>query len=936
MKSASDLKNSLNITFLQDYEPGATLLLNIRTALTITALFFVTLLTEIATPHDTTASQVTVVYPDTLKLPQRRFALFDSMRPARKSVGLALSGGGANGLAQIGIIKALEEEGISVDYIAGTSMGAIIGGLYSSGYTTSELEKIVKTIPWESIISLDTDYARSNIFLEQQQIRDRASIAIRFKKLKLLIPKSLNSAQKITEKLDILTLNALYHSSGDFSTLPINFKAIATDLISGMRVPLSSGSLSEAMRASSTIPILYEPIIQNNFHLVDGGLVANLPVDELESFNTDYKIAVDTHGSMYTNGEELDLPWKTMDQSMTILTKLQYPAQLAKADIVITPDLSNHKATDFSNIKALIEAGYTKGKVEAKKIRLEITKKSPRGTAIKYYSKTALFQQNNQKLESIIAPIILNATDLNQTLQELLATDLFTRVFAELNKGNKTVLFYLKPLPAITRITIVGGPPGIVSKEVIDECFEPIKGEFYTNTAATKALESLVNQFRKRGYSLVNIEKTTVDRGSLEITLSSGKPGNINICGDKHITKITPITREIKIDTAQPLNILKVQESVDNLYETGVFNRVSIAAEPPGASLPDRNHHLWFSFEEKPASVLRLGLRYDETNDAQFLVDIRNENFRGTTNSVGGWLKTGRNSSRANIELSMPRIGSSHLTMSSRIFYDQHVFEHLESTGNTNNYGIQKYGINQAFGTRIRKNGQLIADMTLQNAQFYTEKSKVAELERSNSTMLSIGTQFTLDSRNNALMPTSGSCTNIRYSITTGLFDNHDLFWQVSGNHEKNIRFTSKVTFQLSGIFGLSSNNMLPSEKFFIGGAGTTYSQRFIGLKENAIPCNNMAAAGVQFGYKPSFEILFPTSLFLHYNIGNTWRRMDDISAASLMQGIGTSIILETPVGPARLTISKIIPFPEQNRKQDSPSLKGSETVLYFSIGHNF
>ncbi|MEI6638783.1 MAG: BamA/TamA family outer membrane protein [Chlorobium sp.] len=936
MKSASDLKNSLNITFLQDYEPGATLLLNIRTALLMTVLLIGALLTEMATSLDATASQGTLVYPDTLKLPRRRYALFNSMRPARKSTGIALSGGGANGLAQIGILKAFEEEGIAVDYIAGTSIGAIIGGLYSCGYSPSELEKIVQTIPWESIISLNTDYARSNIFLEQQQIRDRASIAIRFNKLKLLIPKSLNSAQKITGKLDILTLNALYHSSGDFSSLPVNFKAIATDLVSGMRVSLSSGSLSEAMRASSTIPILYEPIIQNNFHLVDGGLVANLPVDELEIFNADYKIAVDTRGSMYATGEELDLPWKTMDQSMTILTKLQYPAQLAKADIVITPDLSNHKATDFSNINALIEAGYAKGKAEALKIRQGIERKSLPATAIKYYSKKSLLEHNNPQLEPIIAPILLKATDLNKTLQELLATDLFTRVFAELNKENKTVLFHLHPLPAITTVTLVGGPQNIVSKEEIDECFQPVKGEFYTNTTATKALENLISKYRKRGYSLVTIEKTTIERGLLEITLSSGKPGGMNIRSDKHLTKITPITREIKIDSTQPLNILKAEESVDNLYETGVFNRVSISAEPPDASRPDRNHHLWFSLEEKPASVLRLGLRYDETNDAQFLVDIRNENFRGTTSSIGGWLKTGRNGSRANIELSIPRIGSSHLTMSSRIFYDQHVFEHLESTGNTNNYGIQKYGINHAFGTRIRKNGQFIADITFQNAQFYGEKSSVAELGNSNSTMLSIGTQFTLDSRNNALIPTSGSCTNIRYSLTTALFDNHDLFWQVSGNHEKNIRLTSKVTFQLSGLFGLSSNNMLPSEKFFIGGAGTTYSQRFIGLKENALPCNNMAAAGMQLGYKPTFEILFPTSLFLHYNIGNAWEQMDNISVSSLMQGIGTSIILETPVGPARLTISKIIPFPEQNHATASPASKLSETILYFSIGHTF
>ena len=117
------------------------------------------------------------------------------------------------------------------------------------------------------------------------------------------------------------------------------------------------------------MPILFEPVIRDGYELVDGGLVANLPVDELDTFKAHYKIAVDTHGSMYTKGEELDLPWKAADQTMTILTKLQYPSQLAKADIVITPDLNDHKATDFSDITSLIESGYTKGKVLAETIK---------------------------------------------------------------------------------------------------------------------------------------------------------------------------------------------------------------------------------------------------------------------------------------------------------------------------------------------------------------------------------------------------------------------------------------------------------------------------------------------------------------------------------------------------------------------------------------
>ncbi len=924
----------------QVYEPGAPPLLNARIIICLTALLAL-LLPGVMAPAESAASPATptLVYPDTLKLPMRRYALRHAMRPARKTVGLALSGGGANALSQIGVLKALDDAGVPIDFIAGTSMGAIIGGLYSCGYSPDELEEIAQRLPWQSMISLHDDYSRSNIFLEQQKIRDRASIAIRFDKLKLLIPKSLNSAQELTATLDLLALNSLYKASGNFSTFPVNFRAVTTDLISGRRITLTSGSLSEAIRASSTVPILFAPILRDGYQLVDGGLVANLPVDELESINARYKIAVDTHGSMYATGGELDLPWKAADQAMTILTKIQYPDQLAKADIVITPDLSEHKATDFSDIKNLVRAGYAKGKLLAETIKRSIEEKGHRSIPIGNYAKNIHFAQERPEFREhylVVSALVRNATELDQTLRELLETDLFTSVYAEVDNRHKTIVFHLEPLPAIQKVTVNGGPPDTLSQEEIESCFQPIMKTLSTNAAGTRALEALVNTYRKKGYSLVTIETTSMEGNTLQVTVSSGKPDTIAIRQDKKITGITPVEREIKIDTTRALNIRHAEESVDNLYETGVFSRVSIFEDSPALSTPDGRTLLKFSLEEKTSSVLRLGLRYDETNNAQFLLDVRNENLGGTTSSIGGWMKTGRKSNLLNLEFNMPRIGPSHLTMSSRLFYDQHTFENRNREGETRNYGIQKYGFSPAFGIRIRKNGQLVADLTLQNAQSYAERGAGTALKTATTNMLSIGTQFTLDSRDNSLIPTTGTYTNFRYSMTPAVLDSHDIFWQISGNHEENIRLGKKTILQLSGLFGLSSNNLPLSEKFFLGGAGTSWSQRFIGLKENQLPCENMVAAGVQLSYKPSYAILFPLSLLLHYNVGNVWKELDDISSRRIIHGIGTSMIWETPLGPTRLTVSKAFTFPHEASDIEQTSLRFSDTIIYFSIGHNF
>lgn len=923
-------------------------LLNVRTLFSIAAIITAFLPVTTA-PSVAVASAITVVYPDTLELPQHRYALRPFMRPARKTVGLALSGGGANGLSQIGVLKALEEKGVPVDFIAGTSIGAIIGGLYSCGYSPDALEKIAHTLPWQSIISFNNDYARSNIFLEQQRIRDRASIALRFEKLKLLMPKSLNSAQKMTETLDLLTLNAVYKSTGEFSSLPVNFRAVSTDLVSGKRITLSTGSLSEAMRASSTVPILFEPVIRDGYELVDGGLVANLPVDELETFNAHYKIAVDTHGSMYTKGEELDLPWKAADQTMTILTKLQYPAQLAKADIVINPDLNDHKATDFSDITTLIEAGYSKGKVLAETIKQSIVKESPGSTAIGGYSKTVIFPDESPEFREhflIVSGIIRNAAEPSKTLHDLLATDLFTRVSAELDNRHKKVTFHVDPLPRINKIILTGGPPDALASDEIETCFKPITGVLYTNAAGTKVLEALINKYRGKGHSLVTIERTSLSGSTLQVKLSSGKPDGIEFQRNKNMTGLTSIKREIKIDTTQTLSYKKAEESIDNLYETGAFNSVSLSAESRAKSDTGRNTMLKFSLEEKPPSVLRLGLRYDETNNAQFLLDFRNENLGGTTSSIGGWMKEGKRNNLIDIEFNIPRIESSHFTMSSRVFYDEHLFDSRDITfskalfnshsNEIGTYGIQKYGISSAFGTRINKNGQFIVDVTFQNSLSYAEQGNKGTLPIADINMATIGTQFTLDSRNDPLIPTSGNYTNFRYSNSSDSFNLHDIFWQISGNHEENIQLGRETTLQLSGLFGLSSISVPVSEKFFLGGPGTSYSQQFIGLKENDLPGNNIVAVGIHFRYKPSFALFFPTSIVFHYNVGNAWDDRDDISFAQLIHGTGTSLIWETPLGPARFTVSKAFAFLKTAANSGSSSLGFSDTIFYFSLGHDF
>ncbi|NTU92736.1 MAG: BamA/TamA family outer membrane protein [Chlorobiaceae bacterium] len=870
------------------------------------------------------------------------------MRPLRKTVGLALSGGGANGFSQIGVLKALDEEKIPVDIIAGTSIGAIIGGLYSSGYTAADLESIAISIPLQKLFSLDNDTPRTSSYLEQKNIRDRATIAIRFDRFKLVLPKSLSSAQPLTRTIDLLILNAPYHTAHDFSDLPVSFRAVTTDLVTGRRVTLTSGPLSEAMRASSTIPILYQPITRNGLKLADGGLVANLPVDELDTANAGYKIAVDSHGGMYSDSDEIDIPWKAADQAMTILTQVQYPVQLDRADIVISPELGDHKATDVSDIHSLIEAGYARGKLLAPIIGRNIQTAPLNDIPIRGHRSIRGLTDSPGQLEltSSARGIVRNATHVKAALRELLATDMFSRVHAEIDDRQRTVTFVLAPLPRINRIEVTGESAGSVPQKEIDELFRPLTGTLYTNTMATTTLEKLVRLYRNQGYSLVGVEKSTVDNGMLRVRLTSGTVDEITISQDRNITADTPIKRELAIDTTKTFRLKNAEKSIDNLYGTGVFNRVSLSTESPDPVMANHPNLLNVRLDEKPSTVLRLGLRYDETSNAQLLVDFRNENLGGTTNSIGGWAKLSDNNNRINLEFSIPRMGHTPLTMFTKAFYDQRDLETRQRDllsdsephegPDSHTFGIQRYGVTTAFGARIGKNARLVTDLTMQNAQSYPKDSnRIDAAVTGNFNLLSLGAQFTLDTRNSSFLPSEGRYINIRYSSTPGVLNDNRDFWQLAGSQEENFDLGHGATLQLSVIGGLSSPSIPFSEKFFLGGTGNTYSYRFIGLKENDLIGNNIAVAGGLLRYKTPVQLFFPTSLIAIYNIGNVWQERQEMAISRLVQGIGAGMVWETPLGPARVTVARSFAFESEDVRHDA-KLDFSKTIFYFSLGHDF
>ena len=273
-------------------------------------------------------------------------------------IGLILSGGGARGAAHIGVLKVLEENRIPVYAIAGTSMGAVIGGLYASGYNAREVENIILKTPWSELFEDETSRDKKPLRRKLDDYKFLADYSISLKGGELSFPKGLIQGQNLN--LYAQRLSAHIPDNIDFDRLPTRFRAITSDIASGKSVVIKSGSLATAMRASMSIPGIFAPVELQGKLLVDGGISKNIPVDTMQQMGADVLIVVDVGSPLESNSQLSDFISIT-NQLTTILTQNNSAEQLdrlSNKDFLIRPELSAVGSTDFDKSEIAINSGY--------------------------------------------------------------------------------------------------------------------------------------------------------------------------------------------------------------------------------------------------------------------------------------------------------------------------------------------------------------------------------------------------------------------------------------------------------------------------------------------------------------------------------------------------------------------------------------------------
>jgi NTE family protein len=289
----------------------------------------------------------------------------------RPKVGVALGGGGAKGAAHIGVLKYLEEIGIPIDYVAGTSIGSIIGGLYAMGYSPDELATLIANMNWSEYVGNSID--RSAMSLETRQRQSTYLVNLPFSLSRLFsskldtqaigfIPSAFVNNTALINLFNDLCVG--YQKDMDFNDLPIPFACVATDIKTGREIDIRYGSVPTAMRASMAIPGVFSPVAMNNHLLVDGGLVNNFPADLVKEMGADIIIGVEvTDADTVISEDDVTLPDILNGLIDNAVNNKRFENQ-ALCDVHLTPDISGYGTLSFNHdaIDTLVNRGYQEAK----------------------------------------------------------------------------------------------------------------------------------------------------------------------------------------------------------------------------------------------------------------------------------------------------------------------------------------------------------------------------------------------------------------------------------------------------------------------------------------------------------------------------------------------------------------------------------------------
>ncbi len=831
----------------------------------------------------------------------------------RKKIGLALSGGGLRGLAHVGVLKVLEKEKIPVDYIAGTSIGAIVGGLRAIGYTPDEIEKMTGEIDWMGIFR--DRPARANQFLEQKDTGSKYLFRLRFEGLNPYIPSALSKGQKLSDILSLIIMRATFIPYTNFDDFKIPFRAVATNLASGNKEVIGSGDLGRAMMGSSAAPLLFSPVEMGDKLLVDGGLVANIPSLEARSMGADYVIGVDATSPL-KQIEDLHLPWEQADQTLTIM---QLPANkllLKECDLVISPDLGMMQSYD-QNIKS---DGIIKGVEAAEKLLPELK------SMINYLpddmdsTKSLCKEIKITGNKNILKEFIINELnffkeryysdrDIYLSLVNLYQSGYFEDVYANVSvlSGGFHLDVFVKENPVIKIFKFHGNT--VVEDGALQGIMSDRTGRIFNFHAGEDLFQNILVEYRNGGYSLAEIAGAELDEKNIcHVFINEGLIGEIVIKGNTHVRNYV-IEREIPFKRNDVVSLQRIRTAVSNIYGTGLFERVYVTFSKEG---PYRN--LLIHVEEKKHVVLNFGAQYTKDIGTHGFVEYENEARFGMGLRETLHLRTGYKDQRYSYELKADRIFKTYFTFNIMAYFSEQK-NYIRMTDNSvkDLRQIQK-GIFFSFGHQLARLGTVQLEFKIERDEYRTFPDP--DFNGGNE-IRALTFRSIVDTRDRLPFPFKGKYHELYYETASRqVLEGSKPYVKFYSSLESYYTVAKYFTFRPRIRAGFADQTIPFSERFRIGGRDT-----FLGLKWKELHGRAMIAGNASLRFNVPFFKLVDMYLTARYDFAGFWETVEDIEGRDIIHGKGVSLAMQLPIGPMEITYGRAA---------------GNRERVYFTLGYDF
>lgn len=832
-------------------------------------------------------------------------------------IGLALSGGGARGLAAIGLLKAFEENGISVVGVTGTSIGGIVGGLYACGYSPAQMDSIITHIRFSELFS--NRPLRTTMLLTQREARERHLLSVRFDGFHPQIPQGLTSGQEVSAIISRLTSRQVYLAGGDFEKLPIPFRTVCTDIVSGDEVVYSKGSMSDAIRATIAFPLAFTGEEHGEMVLMDGGMVSPVPVRELKGMVPPETFIVAVNSTSPLVGKErLNTPVDIATQVTTIMTQDRLDQQLALADFVLTPQMGEATLTDIDRAGEFVKDGYQYGLTQIKPLinKLKQNEKSNRF----YITLVEPASGQEQNESSVHAAIRLaeqlkgKATGLGHlksvaraVCRELKLFSLDLELVFPVKGDQSTVALAVtasEQIPLKSLQIVFHGNNSLPDTELTTL----FRGDsnFLTPTSLKAGKQRIITAYNDSGFELARVYRTELDlkTGRLHFYLDEGIVRRIDVTQNR-VTKDWVLRSYLPLEVGQPWTLKKATQGTSNIYGSDLFDRVTVELTPS-----DSGAIVTIDVLEKKYTQVRLGWHWHDVYQSEEFIELLNDNLYGTGAEYLLHAAVGYDRQSYYMQLRANRIFSSYFTGRTRLYYNRIERSIYDST--LSNVGVRderRWGVGFKIGRHYSRLGGLSAELIIEELEY--RDSRFDSRERFGLRTLVL--ESLVETFDRATFPESGKRHQFQLSFY-GESDGGDVtvFSRYFNSFESYFPLSGTINYHPRLVLGFSRTGLPASEKFFLGGM-----KSFSGYKEHQQTGDKVFVLNQELRFK------LPHRLYLtgRYDIGDLYNSTDDITLSDMQQGWGGSVAFDSPIGPFEFGYGKAKDGPE---------------VYYFYAGFDF